>query len=162
MENDTKGGWQAFGQGVQDSAVNLKDLDVILAVDWNESKWGVGSMFTLKDPFEGKTITKIRMKVKSLNGSACKIYAGVATSDDANLVYSREQAIEVTKEWKEVTFSVTAMKKDKPNAASRPFTEGDYAKIQIIKVLFSKPDPITTIKDQLMFRNPSLILSAED
>ena len=153
-----KGGWLVFGNGVLDSSVDSKTKKIIIDLDWGESKWGLGCMYDLGAPLGDKKVQNIRLKVKTKNGSGTRLYAGVATADDANLVHPRPLAFKVTKEWQEILVSISKMIPDMPNANSQVFNnKDDYEKIQSIKILFTKPSESSPKNDRISILNPELI-----
>ncbi len=158
LNNDLLGGWQIFGYGIMDRSADIESKEILLNVSWSESIWGVGGMYTLPQPVDGHKLYALRARVRTLNGTSTQVYAGVSTADDANLIIPRSDAIEITDEWQVVTFPITDMIKDKPNIDSPTFTMSDWDKIQIVKLLFTKPEdePATDLED-ISIQSPELI-----
>jgi len=160
INDEEKGGWRAFGHGIQDSAFSRDSKEFLLDLNWSKSTWGVGCMYTLDQPLKDKKLQEIRVKVKSEFGSKAKVRAGIATMDDANLVYDPNAAIEVGSKWQEIVFPVSKMVFDMPNPDSRAFTRDQHPNTQIIKFLFAKPTNIKLATDKIYLRNPQLIFES--
>ncbi len=151
-----KGGWFVFGYGVMDSASEPGNSGFLIDLDWSKSVWGVGAMFNMNDPVKGKKLKAVRAKIKTLSGSKTKVFAAVATKDDANLVYNKNKAFEVSDDWQVFTFPVSGMIKDKPDITSRLFTDDDWNKIQVVKILFTKATT-GVMKDKIFVQDPELV-----
>ena len=151
-----KAGWFIFGYGVMDSASEPGNQGFLIDVDWSKSVWGVGSMFTMEKPINGKKLKGIRAKVKTMNGSKTKVFAAISTKDDANLVSGRAKAFPVTDQWQLFTFPISGMIKRKPDITSRMFTNDDWNNIQIVKFLFTKANS-GVVKDKIFVKSPELV-----
>jgi hypothetical protein len=153
----TKAGWTIFGQGVLDSSAQPQSGEVTVDVGWLESVWGIGCFYTTPQPVNGKKLKAIQVSVKTVNGSKTKIFAAVSTMDDANLVLDIGNAKDITAEAQTITINVAELIKDKPDVTSRTFTDADWDKIQVIKLLFAKPVGDNTEQDRIIIQNPTLI-----
>ena len=162
INSEPKGGWRLFGSGLLDSAVDIPKSEIIINVDWMKSSWGIGGMFTWDAPIIDKNLSAIQVDVRTKKGSKTKIYAGMATKKDANLIFPRTKAKDVTNQWQTFIFTVSEMIKDMPNASSVEFTDGDWRKIQIIKVLFTTPEKKDVPRDDILIRNPELIYDVSE
>lgn len=152
-----KGGWQIFGHGVLDSVGDMDAKEVLIDVNWSQSTWGVGGMFVTKKAINAKKLKAIRVEAKTMSGSKPRVFGGISTPDDANMVLGPDNGIEIGSEFREVTLPVAQMKKDKPDVTSRMFTSNDWDKVQVFKILFSKPQSNAPEQDKIVFRNPELI-----
>ena len=153
-----KGGWFIFGYGVMDSASEPGNKGFLIDVDWSKSVWGVGSMFNMQEPINGKKLKGIRAKIRTTRGSQTKVFAAVSTKDDANLVFHRTKAFSVTNQWQSFTFPISGMTKSKPDITSRLFTDDDWDKIQVVKILFTKANS-GVMKDKIFVQSPELIFN---
>ncbi len=160
-QGHAKGGWQGFGLGFEDSAINVKEKEIKIHVNWERATWGIGTIHSLPLPMNGKNIRAIRIKAKTEKGSQTKIYTGVATKDDASMEIERKKALPLTDQWQNFEFPVSEMVISKPEATSRSFLSADWEKIQIFKVLFAKPEKGQVMRDVILIRNPELIMTNE-
>jgi hypothetical protein len=156
-----KGGWQGFGLGFEDSAINVKEKEIKIHVNWERATWGIGMFHTLPQPINGKNIRAVRIKAKTEKGSQTKIYTGVATKDDASMEILRKKALPLTDQWQNFEFPISEMVISKPEATSRSFAESDWEKIQIFKLLLAKPEQGQVMRDVIMIRSPELIMMNE-
>ncbi len=156
LKPGAKGGWFVFGYGVMDSASEPGNSGFLIDLDWNKSVWGVGAMFNMDRPIKGKKLKAVRAKIKTLSGSKTEVFAAVATKDDANLVYNKNKAFEISDKWQVFTFPVSGMIKSKPDITSRLFSDSDWSKIQVVKILFTKATS-GAMKDKILVQDPELI-----
>ncbi len=152
-----KAGWTIFGQGVLDSSAQPENGEITIDVGWLESVWGIGCLYTTPQPVNGKKLKSIQVSVKTMNGSKTKIFAAIATKDDANLVFEVGKAKDITAEAQTILINVADMIKDKPDVTSRTFSDADWDKVQVIKLLFAKPVGDNTEQDRIIIQNPTLI-----
>ncbi len=157
MTDGPKGGWLIFGQGVLDSSVDAEEKAIQIDVNWTAASWGIGGLVTLAKPINGKMVKEIRLVAKTAKGSKTAIFAGVATTEKANLAYPASRAITLSDQWQEIAIPIRKMVPDRPDADSKMFVEEDWEKIQIIKLLFTKPESETVSDDRIMIQNPVLI-----
>jgi len=153
-----KGGWRGFGVGYDDSTVNLRKNEIQIIANWKRATWGVGMMFSLDQPIDGKGIKAIRAKVKSSNGSPITIFAGLSTKNDANIEVPRNKALEITNKWQIFEFPVREMVPLKPSHDAPLFSDSDWQKIQLIKLIITKPATTTISEDVIFVRNPEFVL----
>jgi len=157
MKNSTYGGWQAFGLGVMDWQVKAIDRELYIDIGWHQASWGIGGLYVLDKPIDGKSLHAIRFKIKSVGGTKTSVYAGLATKDDANLIIDLENAIPVTEKWQTILLPMFNLKPFKPDATSIAFTAEDWNHIEIIKILLTKPENSQYLDEKIIIRNPVLI-----
>ena len=155
-----KGGWQLFGAGLLDSAVDVAKSEFVIQVDWSQSTWGVGGMFTLDSPIGSENLSAIQLEVRTKKGSKAKIYTELATLGDANVVFPRNKAKDVTNKWQTLISPVADMINDRPNRSSTEFVNADWKKIRIIKILFATPEEESPAADDIFIRDPELIFNS--
>ncbi len=159
VNNDLLGGWRFFGNGLVDTGADLQNNEWFIEVDWRQSTWGIGGMFTLPEVIDGRKLQAVRIRVRTKYGSKPLAYAGIATANDANLIVPIHQAKEVGERWQIIDFSRSQMINAKPEQTSANFSENDWNKIKIIKILFAKPEDQTYVNDELLISQPELIFA---
>ena len=157
MKESTYGGWQAFGFGVMHWQVKPKNREIYIDIGWHGANWGIGGSYVLDKPIDGKSLHAIRLKVKTFGGTKTSVYAGLATKDGANLIIDSEKALPVTKTWQTISIPLFNLKPYKPDAASIAFTAEDWNHIEIIKILFTKPENSQYLDEKIVIRDPVLI-----
>ncbi len=153
-----RGGWQGFGTGLDDAGFDKGKNEIVLQVNWARASWGVGVMHTLENPVDGRAIYAIRVKVKSRKGSKTKIYAGLATKEDATMELPREKSIAVTDQWQIIEFPISEMIFKKPELTSQKFGPDDWEKLQIVKLLFTRQNNNDS-KDTIYIAKPKIVYS---
>ncbi len=162
ISNEDKCGWLIFGYGVMDSVTHCDDREINMDVNWEHATWGVGGMFTFEQPLNGKSIRFVQAEIKSANGFETKVYAGLSTKDDANIIGDQRKALTVSNKWEMYNFPITQMYGERPDITSRDFNENDWGNIQIVKILFTKPEHTANGNDKILIRNPKLVLLHPD
>ncbi len=152
-----RGGWQCFGYGALDNGANPSRNEARIQADWGRATWGIGMRYQLAEPVDGRTVSSVRVDVRSQRGVGTRIHAAVATAFDATLELNRTNAVPVTESWQTVEFQVGDMHKTRPEKISPEFHAEDMARIQVVKFLLSKPDDGVLGTDTIYFRNPQLI-----
>jgi porin len=159
IRKTNKCGWLIFGQGVLDSTADIESCELMVQVDWHKSVWGVGGMYTLNNPINGQDIYAVQVEIRTLKGSKVRAYAGIATTDDANMMSDRKRALPVSEEWEVFTFPISQMRNERPDVTSRDFTNKDWKRVQRIKLLFVKPLQEAVNQDDIFIRNPKLVMA---
>ena len=151
------GGWTGFGTGFQDIAFDVDDQELVVHCDWDSATWGLAIMFSLDKQINGRKIKAIRAKVKTMNGSKTHFYTGMSTVDDATIELSRHKALELTDTWRIYELPVIEMESLQPEEGARIFDDGDWDRIRIVKLLFTKPKGTDIPKDVIVIRNPEIV-----
>jgi hypothetical protein len=84
----------------------------------------------------------------------------MATKDDASMEIMPKKALPLTDQWQNFEFPISEMISCKPEATSRGFGPADWDKIQIFKLLFTKPEG-QVMQEVIMIRNPEIIMINE-
>ncbi len=158
LNNAERGGWRFFGFGVLDSELDKNNDEIIVDVDWNSSNWGIGGMYELAQPIDGRNIKEIRIKVKTTHGTETKFFGGFATKDDANLSVDSNMAFEIIDQWQIISLPISHMRPTKPSKHSPNFSDEDWNKIQIVKILFMKPESIAKKHEKIYIKDPEIIV----
>ncbi len=158
LDDTEKGGWQFFGFGILDSGFDNTNNEIVIDVDWNSSNWGIGGMYDLGQPIDGRKIKEIRIKVKTDKGTETKIFGGFSTPDDANISIDSNMAFEIIDQWQIISLPVSHMRPTKPSKDSPNFSDDDWSKIQITKILFLKPKSPSNVQGKIYIKDPELIL----
>jgi hypothetical protein len=160
-KKDNKGGWRGFGNALSDSSADTQSNEFMLDVNWSNATWGVGALFELEAPINGKKVKAIRADIKTVEGSQTRVIAGLATAQEANISQNSRLALKTKDEWKTMEFPISEMRPDKPEKTSPDFTEADWQKIKLVKLIFLKPAEMTSTNDIIRIRNPELIFEDE-
>ncbi len=160
-KKDNKGGWRGFGNALADSSADTQSNEFMLDINWSNATWGVGALFELEAPINGKKVKAIRVEIKTVEGSQTRVFAGLATAQEANIAQNSRLALKVKEEWKTMEFPISEMRPDKPEKTSPDFTDADWQKIKLVKLVFLKPAEMTIATDIIRIRNPELIFADE-
>ncbi len=152
------GGWRFFGHGLLVASADQDQREILIDINWTESNWGVGGMFTLDRPLNTGKPASVEVEVRTVSGTDTGVFGGLATTDDANIVLGKSAAIPITTDWQTITLPVTSMKPERPDINSKNFNHNDWARIQVVKLLFAKPDNRAHAYDMILIRNPRLVM----
>ncbi len=153
--------WLLFGHGVQDSSINAGIGEVVIDVNWQQAAWGVGGLIAFDQPIDGRRVTSLVVEVMTLNGMPTRVVAGVATADDAHMIFPHDRGYEVTSRMQTLTFPFADFVRDKPEVTSRDFAVSDWQKVQQVKLLFLKPESDSAGDDRIFIRNPILVMTED-
>ncbi len=158
LNDSERGGWRFFGYGLLDSGIDENNGEIVVDVDWNSSNWGIGGMYELRRPIDGRNIKEIRIKVKTTHGTETKFFGGFATHDDANISIDNNMAFEIIDQWQIISLPISQMRPTKPSKHSPNFSDEDWNKIQIVKILFLKPQSATNKLEKIYIKDPEIIV----
>lgn len=147
----------AFGTAVLDWLVDPDTESITIEADWSSASWGLGAEILLKEPINLRDVAEIEITAYTNNDSSTKIYAMVATPDDANLSFPPVRAYPVTSVPEKFTFSVDKLVSYKPDTTSKNFKDEDWQRVDRVKFILTKPATYAQERESIVIKDFGII-----
>ncbi len=157
-ENTPLGGWRGIGTGYADGTADMDLKEIQIDVIWSNATWGVGLLYALKPSINGKKVKAIKVEIRTVEGSMTKVIGGLASENNAHIAQNARLAEKITNTWRTVTFPVAEMRPDKPEKNSPKFGSKDWTSVNLVKLIFMKPESGEIDSDIIRVRNPELVM----